>query len=161
MYFRWNFEKNSNLKRTKPIFWILQVDGAIHNQNGETVYHLKGSWDQKLEGWPAAPPDVKPVLLWQRNTPPQSANAMYNFSKMAIELNEMEANLAPTDSRFRPDLRLMELGEWDTASDLKHLLESSHRTSLISGEPRLRENQARRSVSIGLWFSFIPFSEAS
>ena len=32
------------------------------------------------------------------------------FSRFTCELNEMEEDLAPTDSRLRPDQRLMEEG---------------------------------------------------
>ena len=32
----------------------------------------------------------------------------YNFTKFAVELNEMEEGIAPSDSRNRPDQRLME-----------------------------------------------------
>ena len=35
---------------------------------------------------------------------------MYHFSRLAIELNEPEERVAPTDSRLRPDQRLMENG---------------------------------------------------
>lgn len=40
---------------------------------------------------------------------------MYNFTNFAMSLNElepgMEAALAPTDCRFRPDIRAMENGD--------------------------------------------------
>ena len=36
---------------------------------------------------------------------------MYHFTKFAIELNEEEEGVAPTDSRHRPDQRLMEQGK--------------------------------------------------
>ena len=35
---------------------------------------------------------------------------MYFFSRLAVELNEPEEGVAPTDSRNRPDQRLMEHG---------------------------------------------------
>ena len=35
---------------------------------------------------------------------------MYYFSRLAVELNEPEPLVAPTDSRHRPDQRLMENG---------------------------------------------------
>ena len=41
---------------------------------------------------------------------------MYNFSRLAIELNEPEDGVAPTDSRLRPDQRLMENGSASTVS---------------------------------------------
>jgi oxysterol-binding protein 1 len=47
-------------------------------------------------------------LLWQRRMPPAYMEVMYNFTELAIELNEDEPGVAPTDSRRRPDQRLME-----------------------------------------------------
>ena len=41
---------------------------------------------------------------------------MYHFTKFAIELNEEDDSVAPTDSRRRPDQRLMEHGLWDDVS---------------------------------------------
>ena len=40
---------------------------------------------------------------------------MYNFNDFTIKLNEPEHDVAPTDSRNRPDQRLMEQGLWDEA----------------------------------------------
>ena len=44
---------------------------------------------------------------------------MHNFSRLAIELNEPEEGVAPTDSRLRPDQRLMEIGKWDESNSKK------------------------------------------
>ena len=33
---------------------------------------------------------------------------MYNFSQFSVQLNEPEPDVAPTDTRLRPDQRLME-----------------------------------------------------
>ncbi|VDN41043.1 unnamed protein product [Dibothriocephalus latus] len=52
---------------------------------------------------------------------------MYNFTKLAIELNEPEDGVAPTDSRLRPDQRLMEEGLWDEANTEKERLEQKQR----------------------------------
>lgn len=52
---------------------------------------------------------------------------MYNLTQLAIELNEMEEGIAPTDSRNRPDQRLMEEGKWDDANRVKSLLEEKQR----------------------------------
>ena len=50
-----------------------------------------------------------------------------NFlSRFACELNEMEEGVAPTDSRRRPDQRLMENGQWDEANTEKvHFISGS------------------------------------
>ena len=42
---------------------------------------------------------------------------MYNLTTFAIQLNAPELNVAPTDSRMRPDQRLMEEGKLEEAID--------------------------------------------
>ena len=41
----------------------------------------------------------------------------------------MEAGVAPTDSRHRPDQRQMEEGNWDEANRVKVLLEDKQRAA--------------------------------
>ncbi|XP_031648097.1 oxysterol-binding protein 1-like [Oncorhynchus kisutch] len=48
---------------------------------------------------------------------------MYFFTNLALTLNEPEEGVAPTDSRLRPDQRLMEVGQWDEANAEKQRLE--------------------------------------
>ena len=66
-------------------------------------------------------------VLWQRKMPPAYMEKMYNFTELAIELNEDEPGVAPTDSRRRPDQRLMEDGRWDEANQEKLRLEEKQR----------------------------------
>ena len=66
-------------------------------------------------------------LLWQRKMPPAYLERMYNFTELAIQLNEEEPDVAPTDSRHRPDQRLMEAGLWDEANQEKLRLEEKQR----------------------------------
>lgn len=54
---------------------------------------------------------------------------MYYFSELALTLNEHEEGVAPTDSRLRPDQRLMEKGHWDEANTEKQRLEEKQRMS--------------------------------
>lgn len=54
---------------------------------------------------------------------------MYYFSELALTLNEQEEGVAPTDSRLRPDQRLMEKGHWDQANMEKQRLEEKQRIS--------------------------------
>lgn len=56
------------------------------------------------------------------------AENMYYFSSLALTLNEPEEGVAPTDSRRRPDQRLMEQGLWDEANAEKQRLEEKQRT---------------------------------
>jgi len=51
----------------------------------------------------------------------------YYFTVLASQLNEMEEGVAPTDSRLRPDQRLMEFGLWDEANIEKLRLEEIQR----------------------------------
>ena len=57
--------------------------------------------------------------LWKANVPDTASEKYYNFSKYACELNEEEDGVCPTDSRLRPDQRLMEEGQWDDANTEK------------------------------------------
>lgn len=52
---------------------------------------------------------------------------MYNFTKLSVTLNQEDDEVAPTDSRFRPDQREMENGDWDRANELKLILEDRQR----------------------------------
>jgi len=44
---------------------------------------------------------------------------MYNFTLFALELNEPEEGVAPTDSQLRPEQRLMGKGFWEEANKEK------------------------------------------
>uniref|UniRef100_A0A3B3Z7F4 Oxysterol-binding protein n=1 Tax=Periophthalmus magnuspinnatus TaxID=409849 RepID=A0A3B3Z7F4_9GOBI len=69
------------------------------------------------------------TLLWRIDSRPPHSATMYNFTNFAMALNElepgMEAILAPTDCRFRPDIRAMENG--NMASREKERLEEKQR----------------------------------
>lgn len=54
---------------------------------------------------------------------------MYYFTEFAVQLNEPEQGVPPTDSRLRPDQRLMEEGRWDEANQEKLRLEEKQRTA--------------------------------
>lgn len=68
---------------------------------------------------------------------------MYYFSSLALTLNEPEEGVAPTDSRRRPDQRLMEEGQWDEANAEKQRLEEKQRFAR-----REREREAVKAVSL-------------
>ena len=66
-------------------------------------------------------------MLWKKAPMPAESEKYYNFSRFACELNEMEDGVSPTDSRLRPDQRLMEEGRWDEANTEKVRLEEKQR----------------------------------
>lgn len=69
---------------------------------------------------------------------------MHFFSSLALTLNEPEEGVAPTDSRLRPDQRLMEEGLWDEANIQKQRLEERQRQ-----ERKKREAQANQALEDG------------
>lgn len=68
----------------------------------------------------------------------------YNFTELAVELNEPEDGVAPTDSRLRPDQRLMENCDWDSANKEKQRLEEKQRAAR-----RLRDKEAEIAAAEG------------
>ncbi|XP_056271467.1 oxysterol-binding protein-related protein 1 isoform X2 [Pseudoliparis swirei] len=87
---------------------------------------------------PATPGDTVEVipgsrLLWRIAPRPANSTEMYSFTSFAMQLNElrgeMEAELPQTDCRLRPDIRAMENGDIDLASEEKKRLEEKQRAA--------------------------------
>ncbi|UJR30663.1 hypothetical protein I4U23_018187 [Adineta vaga] len=115
-----------------------KVTGVVTDVNGQARWVLTGTWTEKIEGGPVEASSGRHAhshhmetrnmkLLWQRKMPPPHLENMYNFTQLAVELNEMESDVAPTDCRRRPDQRLMEEGRWDEANQEKLRLEEKQR----------------------------------
>ncbi|XP_046698819.1 oxysterol-binding protein 1 isoform X3 [Silurus meridionalis] len=121
-----------------------KVTGVVTDKDGKAHYVLSGTWDEKMEfsrvmqssrgGENGAEGRQKTVYqtlkareLWKKNPLPDGAENMYYFSSLALTLNEPEEGVAPTDSRRRPDQRLMEQGLWDEANAEKQRLEEKQR----------------------------------
>lgn len=84
--------------------------------------------------------------------PPPESEKFYNFTVFAAQLNEPEDGVAPTDSRLRPDQRLMENGQWDEANEEKVRLEEKQRAVR-----RKREAEAEKAAAEGLENIFFCF----
>ncbi|OCT76715.1 oxysterol-binding protein-related protein 1 isoform X2 [Xenopus laevis] len=71
--------------------------------------------------------------LWRIEPRPSNSAQMYNFTNFALALNEfdkdMEGVIPKTDCRLRPDVRAMENGEIDSASEEKKRLEEKQRAA--------------------------------
>ncbi|KAG5448918.1 Oxysterol-binding protein 1 [Clonorchis sinensis] len=115
-----------------------RVTGAVTDKSGAVRYVLNGTWDESIEYAPVISTRTtqsgKPVLetgtsrvAWVRNPLPPEADRMYYFTPLAVQLNEPEEGVCPTDCRLRPDQRLMELGRWDEANREKVILEEKQR----------------------------------
>lgn len=146
-----------------------KVTGTITNAEGKMCWVLNGTWDQKMEGSKVigeamvkgkSHPEIQDTkLLWKKTPIPEEAEKYYNMSKFSCELNELEEDVCPTDSRLRPDQRLMEEGRWDEANTEKVRLEEKQR------EVRKRREVEREiAVQEGkeytdgepLWFKQVP-----
>ncbi|KAJ2552015.1 hypothetical protein EV175_003474 [Coemansia sp. RSA 1933] len=92
----------------------------------------------------------KPFVLWKVNDRPSGSNT-YNLTTYAMTLNdrpaELEPFLCPTDSRFRPDQRAMETGEYDIADQEKSRLENKQRAT------RRRREQGELATWKPRWFT--------
>lgn len=143
-----------------------KVTGLVKDRNGKLQWVIQGFWDKHLDYMKVKKGDEigdksvletdVPIRVWTVNPPYPGAEKMYHFTKFAIELNEMEDGIAPTDSRLRPDQRLMENGKWDEANRVKVDLEEKQRTVR-----RRREALAEKAMQAGqpfeeykpLWFA--------
>lgn len=63
-------------------------------------------------------------ILWERLPPPKNSANIYRFSQLACQLNEEEVGVAPTDSRHRLDVHLMERIELEKTAEEKLRLKS-------------------------------------
>lgn len=88
---------------------------------------------------------VSQLLLMTSYSPSDNAENMYYFSALALTLNELEEGVGLTDSRLRPDQRLMEEGRWDEANAEKQRLEEKQRAVR-----RRREAEASDAINDGM-----------
>ncbi|XP_015254555.1 PREDICTED: oxysterol-binding protein 1-like isoform X2 [Cyprinodon variegatus] len=138
-----------------------KVTGVVMDKDGKAHYVLSGTWDEKMEfsrvmqssrgGENGAEGKQKTVYqtlkareLWKRHPLPDGAESMYYFTALALTLNEPEEGVAPTDSRRRPDQRLMEDGRWEEANGEKQRLEEKQRSAR-----REREREAASQRASG------------
>ncbi|XP_064337143.1 oxysterol-binding protein 2 isoform X2 [Camelus dromedarius] len=150
-----------------------KVTGVVSDSQGKAHYVLSGSWDEQMEcskivqSSPSSPSSdgkqktvyqtLPAKLLWKKYPLPENAENMYYFSELALTLNEHEEGVAPTDSRLRPDQRLMEKGHWDEANTEKQRLEEKQR---LNRRRRLEacargcgaEEEKEAEVYMPLWF---------
>ncbi|CAG9833261.1 unnamed protein product [Diabrotica balteata] len=142
-----------------------RVKGVVMDAEGNVKWIINGTWDDQVEIAPvtgntgtngnAVYETGSSVVAWKRRPPPQDSEKFYNFTLLAAQLNEPEEGVAPTDSRLRPDQRLMEEGLWDESNKEKIRLEEKQRASR-----RQREAEAEKAAAEGrpyppykpLWF---------
>ncbi|KAK8075047.1 Oxysterol-binding protein [Apiospora hydei] len=126
-----------------------QVAGKIVGPDGRVRVSIGGHWNSKIyarytpgfEATVEEPADggaairgsisdtSKAFLVWQANERPQGIP--FNLTPFVLTFNHLDDNLskyiAKTDSRYRPDQRAMEDGEYDIAATEKERLENEQR----------------------------------
>jgi len=124
-----------------------ELYGTVTDQNGKVAQHLFGRWSEALYCGKA--PSSK--CIWRPAMLPADADLYYGFSRFAMELNELlegEKGLLPaTDTRFRPDQRLLEEGRIPEAESAKLRLEQRQR------ERRARNEEAGGREHHPRWFA--------
>ena len=118
-----------------------QVAGTIYSGDERVRYDIKGNWDISVSCAEVTGDSVPGVVnginsedaaadyqvRWLKNTPLQGCEKVYNFTALTCSLNEPEDGVAPTDSRHRPDQRLMENQDFPAANAMKVRLEQAQR----------------------------------
>ncbi|KAI5925685.1 oxysterol-binding protein [Camillea tinctor] len=122
-----------------------QLAGKILDADGRPRISIGGRWNSKIyarltPGYEAAveePQDTRgsisdpsrAFMVWEAHERPQGIP--FNLTPFVLTFNHIDENLkqwiAPTDSRYRPDQRAMEDGEYDLAASEKNRLEEAQR----------------------------------
>ncbi|CAG5890434.1 unnamed protein product [Menidia menidia] len=106
---------------------VNEIEGVITDSNGKVVHSIFGKWHESV--FQGDPPSA--TCIWRANSMPVDQEQYYGFTQFAIELNELDSNLKSllpaTDTRFRPDQRLLEEGNVDGAEEQKQRIEQLQR----------------------------------
>ncbi|XP_061565032.1 oxysterol-binding protein-related protein 7 isoform X2 [Cololabis saira] len=112
----WGSETNKN-----------EVQGTVLDKSGNVIHRFGGLWHEGIfcDTLPT------PKCVWKPNPQPKNEMLYYGFSTFAMELNELSPGLKPflppTDSRLRPDQRMLEEGKVAEADKKKDEIEEVQR----------------------------------
>ncbi|XP_057377919.1 oxysterol-binding protein-related protein 1-like isoform X1 [Daphnia carinata] len=95
------------------------------------------------------------TTLWEADPRPSYSSEYYHFTLFAMALNELPPpetgiKICPTDSRFRPDIRLMEEGQIERAAQEKTRLEEKQRESRKARRSRKEKEERARWFKLGV-----------
>ncbi|XP_017281894.1 oxysterol-binding protein-related protein 3 [Kryptolebias marmoratus] len=106
---------------------VNEIEGVVTDSNGKVVHSIFGKWHESV--FQGDPPSA--TCIWRANPMPADQDQYYGFTQFAVELNELDSSLRPllppTDTRFRPDQRLLEEGNVDGAEEQKQRIEQLQR----------------------------------
>nr|ABW77499.1 oxysterol-binding protein-like protein 7 [Salmo salar] len=104
-----------------------EVQGTVLDQTGSVIHRFGGLWHEGIfcDTLPT------PQCIWKPNSQPKDYYLYYGFSSFTLELNELTPGLKPllppTDSRLRPDQRMLEDGRVDDCDKFKEEVEAMQR----------------------------------
>jgi len=103
-----------------------KLKGEVYDKDGNVTIQIKGDWSSHYkyrfvgsEEWTEVWSLPQEIL--------DDNKRYYGFSPFALQLNEVQENIAPTDSRHREDQRRLEHGKVDEAAEEKLKLEELQR----------------------------------
>uniref|UniRef100_H3CUX8 Oxysterol-binding protein-related protein 3 n=1 Tax=Tetraodon nigroviridis TaxID=99883 RepID=H3CUX8_TETNG len=106
---------------------VNEIEGVVTDSKGKVVHSIFGKWHESI--FQGDPPTA--MCIWRANPMPLDQEQYYGFTQFAMELNELDSSLRPllprTDTRFRPDQRLLEEGNVDGAEEQKQRIEQLQR----------------------------------
>ncbi|RWS31220.1 oxysterol-binding protein-related protein 3-like protein, partial [Leptotrombidium deliense] len=141
-------ELRCKLTFVKASYWSNkkhEISGVITNRTGEIIERIYGKWNEAI--FCGIAPNAR--CIWRPGAIPDDHELYYGFTRFAIELNELNPLmvLPPTDTRFRPDQRLLEEGKVQLAEGVKMKLEQKQRE-------RRRKREEVGDEFKPLWFRY-------
>eukprot|EP00730_Choanoeca_flexa_P014782 TRINITY_DN6588_c0_g1_i3.p1 TRINITY_DN6588_c0_g1~~TRINITY_DN6588_c0_g1_i3.p1 ORF type:complete len:404 (+),score=73.93 TRINITY_DN6588_c0_g1_i3:136-1347(+) len=162
---------NLRTKHAAEVLWrsystagsdYMNLTAYLKDPQGQTRHTMHGRWDQglvllsgdiplkKLPSGAAALKDPAAERIWTANELPASHKPYYGMTTFAMGLNAPLDNICPTDSRLRPDQRLLE----DAMRNLHHVQANSRRRRLRNGawskSKETRASNALKQMRSGL-----------
>lgn len=106
-----------------------KVEGYVYDEHDKKVVEISGTWNNIIKATNLKTKEE--TVIWEINPKAENYEDQYGLTRFAINLNHFPPSLkdkvAPTDSRYRPDLRLFEEGKIDEGGEEKHRLEEKQR----------------------------------
>uniref|UniRef100_A0A4W4DV48 Oxysterol-binding protein n=1 Tax=Electrophorus electricus TaxID=8005 RepID=A0A4W4DV48_ELEEL len=121
--------RNTSATEDPVLCKITFLKATVTDSEGHVIHLLFGKWHEAFYlGDPSSA-----ICLWRANPLPLNYEKYYGFTQFTIELNDLDESirpfLPPTDTRFRPDQRLLEEGDVTGAEEQKKRIEALQRES--------------------------------
>ncbi|XP_068188881.1 oxysterol-binding protein-related protein 3-like [Antennarius striatus] len=134
---------------------VNEIEGVVTDSNGKPIHSIFGKWHESV--FQGDPPSA--TCIWRANPMPVDQEQYYGFTKFAMELNELDSTvrplLPPTDTRFRPDQRLLEEGNTDGAEEQKQRIEElqRERRKVLQDNNMIHQPRFFRKSNNDMWVS--------